>query len=59
MLVVMNPTMHLPNEANAVLELFDGEINITQSEDPLDCKKSILVKKLRNQNYIKNPICLR
>jgi len=59
MLVVMNPSMHLPNEANAVLDLFDGEISITQSDDPLDCKKLILVKKLRNQDYIKNPICLR
>jgi hypothetical protein len=58
MLVVMNPSMHLPNEANAVLDLFDGEITITQSDDPLDCKKSILVKKLRNQDYIKNSICL-
>jgi hypothetical protein len=59
MLAVINPTMHPPNEANAVLDLFDGEISITQSDDPLDCKKSILVKKLRNQDYIKNPICLR
>ena len=59
MLAVMNPTMHLPNEANAVLDLFDGEISIIQSDDPLDCKKSILVKKIRNQDYIKNPICLR
>ena len=37
---------------------FDGEITITQSDDPLDCKKSIHVKKLRNKNYIKNSICL-
>jgi tetratricopeptide (TPR) repeat protein/KaiC/GvpD/RAD55 family RecA-like ATPase len=59
MLAVMNPAMHLANEANAVLDLFEGEISIIQSDDPLDCKKSILVKKLRNQDYIKNPICLR
>ena len=59
MLAVINPTMHPPDQANAVLDLFDGEISITQSDDPLDCKKSILVKKLRNQDYIKNPICLR
>jgi hypothetical protein len=59
MLAVINPTMHPPNEANAVLDLFDGEISILQSDDPLDCKKSILVKKLRNQDYIKNPLCLR
>jgi KaiC/GvpD/RAD55 family RecA-like ATPase len=58
MLAVINPTMHPTDHANAVLELFDGEISILQSDDPLDCKKSILVKKLRNQDYIKNPICL-
>ena len=59
MLAVMNPAMHPSDQANAILDLLDGEIRITQSDDPLDCKKSILVKKLRNQDYIKNPICLR
>ena len=59
MLAVMNPAMHPSEQATAVLDLFDGEISILQSDDPLDCKKSILVKKLRNQDYIKNPICLR
>ncbi len=57
-LAVMNPAMHPSDQATAVLDLFDGEISITQSDDPLDCKKSIIVKKLRNQNYIKNRICL-
>ena len=59
MLAVMNPAMHPSDQATAVIDLFDGEISITQSDDPLDCKKSIHVKKLRNQDYIKNPICLR
>jgi hypothetical protein len=59
MLTVIDPTMHPPDQANAVINLFDGEISIIQSDDPLDCKKSILVKKLRNQDYIKNPMCLR
>jgi KaiC/GvpD/RAD55 family RecA-like ATPase len=58
MIAVMNPAMHPSDQATAVLDLFDGEISIIQSDDPLDCKKSILVKKLRNQDYIKNPICL-
>jgi hypothetical protein len=58
-LAVIDPTMHPADQANAIINLFDGEINILQSDDPLDCKKSILVKKLRNQDYIKNPICLR
>jgi len=58
MLAVMYPKMHPPDQSEAILALFDGEISILQSDDPLDCKKSILVKKLRNQDYIKNPICL-
>ncbi len=58
MLAVMYPKEHPLDQATTVLSLFDGEISITQSDDPLDCKKSILVKKLRNQDYIKNPICL-
>jgi len=58
MLSIVNPRMHTSEELYAVLDLFDGEISIIQSDDPLDCKKSILVKKLRNQDYIKNPICL-
>jgi len=58
-LAVIDPSMHATEHANAVINLFDGEISILQSNDPLDCNKSILVKKLRNQEYIKNPICLR
>jgi len=58
-LAVINPAMHPSDQATAVIDLFDGEISILQSDDPLDCKKSIHVKKLRNQDYIKNPICLR
>ena len=57
-LTVMNPGMHPPDQATAVLDLFDGEISLYQTEDQLECKKSIRVKKLRNQDYIKNPICL-
>jgi KaiC/GvpD/RAD55 family RecA-like ATPase len=58
LLAVMDPEMHPPDQSKAVVNLFDGEINIIQSDDPIDCKKSIVVKKLRNQEYIKNPICL-
>jgi hypothetical protein len=58
LLAVIDASMHSTEHANAAINLFDGEISIIQSDDPLDCKKSILVKKLRNQDYIKNPICL-
>ena len=58
-LAVMDPEMHPSDQSKAILNLFDGEICLLQSNDPLDCKKSIQVKKLRNQDYIKNPISLR
>jgi hypothetical protein len=59
MLAVMNPAMHPSDQATAVIDLFDGEISITKTKDTLECKKSIRIEKLRNQDYIKNPICLR
>ena len=57
-LAVMNPEMHPSDQAIAVVDLFDVEISLTQTGDPLECKKSLRIKKLRNQDYIKNPICL-
>jgi len=57
-LAVLDPSMHPADHANAIINLFDGEISVYQTEDPLECKKSLRVKKLRNQDYIKNPICL-
>jgi KaiC/GvpD/RAD55 family RecA-like ATPase len=57
-LAVMNPSMHPIDQATGVMDLFDGEINITQSDDTQECKKSLIIKKLRNQDYIKNSICL-
>ena len=57
-LAVLDPNMHPPDQANALINLFDGEISLYQTEDPLECKKSLRIRKLRNQDYIKNPICL-
>jgi len=58
MLALINPRMHTSEDLYTVLDLFDGEISITQTKDPLECKTSIRIEKLRNQDYIKNPICL-
>ena len=58
MIAVMDPEMHPSDQSKAVLNLFDGEINLNQTVDRMECKTFIRVKKLRNQDYIKNPICL-
>ena len=57
-LAVLDPEMHPADHSKAIINLFDGEINLTQTGVPPDCKKSLLIKKLRNQDYIKNPICV-
>ena len=58
-LAVLDPEMHPAVHSRAVINLFDGEISLTQTEDPLECRKSLRIKKLRNQDYIKNPIWLK
>ena len=57
-LLVMNPSAHPSDQANAILDLFDGEINVYETEDVFECKRFARVRKLMNQDYIKNPICL-
>jgi KaiC/GvpD/RAD55 family RecA-like ATPase len=57
-LMVMNPSAHPSDQANAILDIFDGEINLYETEDVIECKRFIRIKKLRNQDYIKNSICL-
>jgi KaiC/GvpD/RAD55 family RecA-like ATPase len=58
MLAVLDLGMHPADQANAITYLFDGEISITQTDDQMECKKHIQIKKLRGQDYIKNPICI-
>jgi hypothetical protein len=50
--------MHPPHQANAVTNSFDGEISLSQSEDPTECKKTLRIKRLKNQKYLKNSTCM-
>lgn len=47
MLEVINPSIHPHDQANALIEFFDGEISLTQTDYPLECKKFIQAKKLK------------
>ncbi|MFX0212205.1 MAG: RAD55 family ATPase, partial [Candidatus Hodarchaeota archaeon] len=58
LLAVMNPSMHPSDQANAVLDLFDGIISLFETEPEIECKTFIQIKRLRDQDYIKNPVCL-
>ncbi|MDH5268144.1 MAG: tetratricopeptide repeat protein, partial [Candidatus Bathyarchaeota archaeon] len=54
-LAVMDRDMHSPQEAHAILDLFEGEINI-HKKGP---KKFLRIEKMLNQKYLENEIPLR
>jgi KaiC/GvpD/RAD55 family RecA-like ATPase len=58
-LAVMNPHMHTPEETHAVLDLFEGEINIYEKETQKDMTKYLRIKKLYNQRYLESELPLR
>jgi len=54
-LAVMDRDMHSPQEAHAILDLFEGEINIHKK----GTKKFLRIEKMLNQKYLENEIPLR
>ncbi len=59
MLFVVNPLMHLPDQLQAILDLFDGEINLYEDESEKGPEKFLRIKKLRKKEYNKNSIPLK
>jgi KaiC/GvpD/RAD55 family RecA-like ATPase len=57
-LAVINPQMHPPEETQAVLGLFDGEISIYEKETPKGSARFLKVKRLSNQKYLKDEVRL-
>ncbi len=58
-LAVMNPQMHPPQEVQAILGLFEGEINIYEKETKKGLRKHLKVKKMANQRYLDSETPLR
>jgi len=54
-LAIMNPQMHAPEEAQAVLDMFDGEMLVYEKEG----RKFLRIRKMYEQNYIENELPLR
>jgi hypothetical protein len=50
--------MHTPEEAQAVLGLFDREILIAEKEGVKGLVKTLKILKLLNQNYLKGELTL-
>jgi hypothetical protein len=57
-LAVMNPKMHPSEEFNAILDLFDGEINIYEKEIQKGPDKFLKIKKMTNQKYLRDELFL-
>ena len=58
-LAVMDPEMHPSQEARAILDLFDGEINIREKETEKGLEKFLKIKKMSNQEYLENELPLK
>ena len=55
---IVNPQMHPPEELQAMLGLFDGEIRISERETPEGTKQTLKIRRLYNQKYLENEITL-
>jgi hypothetical protein len=57
-LAVVNPHMHPPEEVQAILGLFEGEIRVSEREMTWGIDKVLRVRKMYNQRYLENELTL-
>jgi hypothetical protein len=58
-LAVLNPQMHPPEEVQAILGLFEGEIRISEKETATKgVERALRIRKLHNQKYLENELTL-
>jgi KaiC/GvpD/RAD55 family RecA-like ATPase len=58
-LLVINPLMHPPEQLHAILDLFDGEINLYEDATKVGAEKFLKIKKLRKKEHRKNYISFK
>lgn len=51
-LAIINPQMHTPQEVQALLDLFEGEIGISERETEGVLRKYLKIRKMLNQKYL-------
>ncbi|NIO37793.1 hypothetical protein GTO27_08840 [Candidatus Bathyarchaeota archaeon] len=59
MLAVMNPHMHSSEELHAVLDLFEGEINVYEKKVEADLTKFMRIRKMYNERYLESELPLK
>jgi KaiC/GvpD/RAD55 family RecA-like ATPase len=55
---VMNPQMHPPQEVQAILDVFEGEINIFERETKKGSEKILKIRKMHEQRYLERELPL-
>jgi tetratricopeptide (TPR) repeat protein/KaiC/GvpD/RAD55 family RecA-like ATPase len=58
-LAVMDPEMHPSQEVRAVLDLFEGQIDIYEKETEKGLQKFLKIKKMSNQEYLENELLIK
>jgi tetratricopeptide (TPR) repeat protein/KaiC/GvpD/RAD55 family RecA-like ATPase len=58
-LATMNPEMHPPQELQAILDLFEGEISIFEKETEKGLEKRLKIKKMSNYKYLEDELPLK
>jgi len=58
-LATMNPRIHPQQELEAILDLFEGEINIYEKETEKGLGKYLKIKKMITQKYLDSELLLR
>jgi KaiC/GvpD/RAD55 family RecA-like ATPase len=58
-LAVMNPQMHPQQEVQAILDLFDGGIDIYEKQTEEGLQKFLRIKKMHNHKYLEGELRLR
>jgi KaiC/GvpD/RAD55 family RecA-like ATPase len=57
-LAVINQEMHPPEEVQALVGLFEGEIKVSEKEKEMGLEKILRIRKLCNQRYLDSEIIL-
>jgi hypothetical protein len=55
----MDPEMHPSQDVRAVLDLFEGEINIFKKETEKGTAKYLKIQKMSNQKYLEDELPLK
>jgi tetratricopeptide (TPR) repeat protein/KaiC/GvpD/RAD55 family RecA-like ATPase len=58
-LAIMDPEMHPPQGVRAILDLFEGEVDISEKESKKGLEKFLKIKKMLNQKYLESELHLK